>query len=502
MDPVFEERLSAFLVNTIEPFELASLLRFIEEPVSKSALDDLSDYLLYNQLAYLGPSVDGAPPRWVSRAGLFTGQAAVMAPSRADLSAGALLPASSLVPFANPVLLPHEYVFRYRGVELPKVMLSVSPSEIYPHYAFFGEEYAPQYLACDNEENERKLSELDYGDPLEIGITAFDARDLFWSESVSPGDRILARLADWKTSTFDLSVIHAADIDRERESAWIESMDAALKECFAMNGPSTTIDEQLAFAWFLRREELDTPHAPPLFDYLERTDQVALEYFGVETRLWYVGAEIPSQTDWNFTLLSKPETITEEALANLGLPLNERIIESYVLDGLFLRENDASGTLERLLPVAQGHASIAGPLLERAVRISRSYWDSRYNRFADHEKGQLRGRLVRLHGDLVALVQSLKQSKIRPETIPDQWAIVLMQIMAHLVPSLESLDFPAEGERLDMDAAWGNLEGMEDHFVDAQAVIQSMLPLLIDRRLSILRQPLRHKDPSKENPDA
>lgn len=502
MNAVFEERLAAFLVNTIEPFELTSLLRFLKEPVSKSALEDLSDFLQYNQLAYLGPSVDGSSPRWISRAGMFTGCSGVIAPSRADLSAGAFSPASSLVPLANPVLLPHEYTFRYRGEELAKVMLTVSPSEIYPQFAFFGEEYAPQYLACDNEENDRKLAELDYADPLEINITAFDARTLYWNESFVPGDRLLAKLADWKTATFDLSVIHGPDIDRERENAWITSMDSALKECFTMNGPGASIDEQLAFAWYLRQEELDTPHAPPLFEYLGRSREVALEYFGVETRLWYAGVEIPAQDSWNFALASKPETITEEALANLGIPLNERIIESYVLDGFFLREPDSRGTLERLLPICQGHASIAAPLVERAVRISRNFWESRYNRFADHEKGLLRGRLVRLHGDLVALVQTLKQNKIRPETIPDQWAIVLMQIMTHLVPSMESLDFPQNGEQLDMESAWGNLEGMEDHFLDAQAVIQSMLPMLINRRLTVIHHGPAPNDAPKETPDA
>lgn len=502
MNAVFEERLTSFLVNTIEPFELASLLRFLREPVSKSALDDLSDYLQFNQLAYLGPSVDGSSPRWISRAGLFTGRSAVVAPSRSDLSAGAFSPASSLVPFANPVLLPHEYVFRYKGEELSKVMLTVAPAEIYPQFAFFGEEYAPQYLACDNEENDKKLSDLDYADPVEMNITAFDARTLYWNESFVPGDRLLATLIDWKTGTFDLSVIHSGDIDRTREIAWVASMDSALKECFAMNGPAASIDEQLSFAWYLRQEELDTPHAPPLFEYLERSSEVALEYFGVETRLWYAGVEIPAQETWNFSLSTNPETITDEALANLGIPLNERIIESYVLDGLFLRETDAKGTLERLLPVCQGHASIASPLVERAVRISRSFWENRYNRFADHEKGLLRGRFVRLHGDLVSLVQNLKQNKIQPDTIPDQWAIILMQIMTHLVPSMESLDFPGDGERLDLEAAWGNLEGMEDHFLDAQTVIQSLLPILIDRRLSVLRQPsARHENP-KEHPDA
>lgn len=498
MDPLFEERLSTFLVNNIEPFELASLLRFLDEPVTRNALEYLTDYLHFNQLAYLGPSIDGNPPRWVSRAGLFTGKTAVLAPTRTDLSAGVLLPASALVPFPNPVLLPHEYTFRYRGAELAKVMLTVTPAEIYPRFALFGEEYAPQYLSCDNEENERLLTDLDFEDPIEMFVTAFDVRELYWNEAFLPGDRVLARLADWKTGTFDLSVLHAADVDRAAESAWITAMDNSLKECFAVHGPSASIEEQLAFAWYLRQDELDTRYAPPFFEYLDRSTEVSLEYFGVETRLWFAGVEIPAQETWNFSLPSQPTSITEEALVNLGLPLNERIIESYVLDGLFRREPNGYPTIERLLPTPQAHASIAAPLVERAVRITRSFWESRYNRFADFEKGQLRGRLVKLHADILSLVQSLKQSKIRPETIPDQWAIVVMQIMGHLVPSIESLDFPSEGEVFDLDAAWANLEGMEEHFLDAQSVILSVLPILINRRLSIVHEPKKQK----EHPDA
>lgn len=498
MDPLFEERLSTFLVNNIEPFELASLLRFLGEPVSKTALEDLADYLHYNQLAYLGPSIDGNVARWISRAGLFTGKTAVLAPTRADLTAGVILPASCLVPIPNPVLLPHEYTFRYRGVELSRVMLTVAPSEIYPAYSLFGEEYAPQYLSCDNSDNERLFSDLDYDDPIELYVTAFDAREIYWNESFTPGDRVLARLADWKTGTFDLSVLHAADIDRARETAWVEVMDASLKECFSVHGPSASIDEQLAFAWYLRQDELDTPHAPPFLEYLDRSTEVSLEYFGVETRLWFSGVEIPAQETWSFNLSSQPTSITEEALANLGLPLNERIIESYVLDGLFRREPDCYPTIERLLPTPQSHASIAAPLVERAVRMSRSYWDSRYNRFSDYDKGKLRGRLIKLHADILALIQSLRQSKIRPGTLPDQWAIVIMQIMGHLVPSIESLDFPSEGDAFDIDVAWDNLEGMEEHFQDAQSVILSVLPILINRRFSIIHDTKKHK----EYPDA
>ncbi|HPS45358.1 MAG TPA: hypothetical protein PK542_12820, partial [Treponemataceae bacterium] len=110
-----EDRLSEFLQAAIEPFTLKGLLDYLGEPSGRAAQNELSDYLTYNQLAFLNPAFDAEDETWVTRAGVFTGKSVVVVPTKEEIADGILLPGSRLVPFYDPAVLPNELVFRYKG---------------------------------------------------------------------------------------------------------------------------------------------------------------------------------------------------------------------------------------------------------------------------------------------------------------------------------------------------------------------------------------------------
>jgi len=477
-----------FLESRLEPFSITGLLEFLGESVNALAIEDLSGFLVYNQLAYMNPAVGGETGLWLTRAGLFTGKPLVLCPSNTEIASGVFIPGSRLVPFCNPALLPHELVFVHQGKELPRTALECTPEEIYPTYQLFGDEYTPQYLSLDNEENSALFSEADYEDPAELTVSVVDLRDLYWSTRFKPGDRLVARLTDWKKGVFELAVLHAEDLDPAKQAAWMQEMEESLLHSFDIAGPGASMDEQLAFAYFLGLDTLFTPYAASLSDFLRWSAKVAIEAYGVESRLWYSGQTIPAQGSWTMTLVSAPVSMAEEAFMHLALPLSARVMDSYILDALFRKESSIDALIERMIPPRLHDAAFCVPVIKRAVLSRFKHLSASYNWFADHETGMLRSRCLALHAALMLFVLQLQRSGIEPDLIPDQGAVILGQLMTHTIAALENIDFSVSETGTDLEPLWVSVEGMEDSFFETKTAIQDQLPELTKRRFSIIKK--------------
>ena len=483
-----EDKLLDFLHTDLEPFTLRSLLEYLGEPVTASTLEEFSGYLVYNQLAYVDPSIDGGEELWTSRTALFTGQPCVVTPVKFEIAAGILIPGSRLLPFANPSLLPHEYTFVHKGKELSRVRVDVTPDEAYPLYRLYGDEYTPQYLALDNEENGDLFAVDNYEDPVSFPVTAVDVRDVYWGSSFAPGDRLLAYCRDWEEGLFELEVMQASSVDPERQKTWMGDFEAALTHSLEIGGPGASMDEQLSFAFFLAQESLFTPHAVSVAEFLKWSDKISISYYGVESRLWFTDGDIPAQGSWNMTMISSPVSMLEDAIVHMGLPLTSRIIDSYILDALFRKETATEALLDRLVPAKRSNTAFCVPIIARAVQQRFKHEASDYNWFADHDLAVLRNRYVSLHEGIARFVFYLQQTALNPDDIPEQGAVILGQLMTHTVSALETIDFPETDNPDDIEALWESIEGMEDNFFDTKSLIQEVLPELIKRRFSIIRK--------------
>jgi hypothetical protein len=105
----------------------------------------------------------------------------------------------------------------------------------------------------------------------------------------------------------------------------------------------------------------------------------------------------------------------------------------------------------------------------------------------------LRNRCITLHSALTHFIISLQQSRIDPDLISDQGAVILGQLMSHTIAALESLDFSDSEENVDIDSLWVSIEGMEDSFFETKTVIQEALPELNKKRFSVIKK----KEPPK-----
>lgn len=477
-----------FLESRLEPFSITGLLEFLGESVNAVTVEDLAGFLVFNQLAYMNPSIGGESELWLTRAGLFTGKPLVLCPTNSEIVSGVFIPGSRFVPFCNPALLPHELIFMHGGKQLPRVALECTPEEIYPKYQLFGDEYTPQYLSLDNEENGALFSEADYEDPAELTVTVIDVRELYWSARFKPGDRLIARLTDWKNGVFELAVLSSEELDPVKQAAWMQEMEDSLLHSFDIAGPGASMDEQLAFAYFLGLDTLFTPFAASLSDFLRWSAKVAIEPYGVESRLWYADETIPAQGSWTMTLVSAPTSMAEEAFMHLALPLSARVMDSYILDALFRKETAIDALIERMIPPRLHDAAFCVPVIKRAVLSRFKHLAVSYNWFADHETGVIRSRCLALHMALMHFVLQLQRLGIEPDLIPDQGAVVLGQLMSHTISALENIDFSATGNSSDLESLWVSVEGMEDSFFETKTAIQDKLPELTKRRFSIIKK--------------
>jgi hypothetical protein len=152
MTPEQEEALYEFLESVTEPFTLENVTAYIRMMVShRSArmVSDIAEFINSRNLAFrMGPD------QWLSRRGCFEPMRFVISPTRLELLNGILIPGHRCVPFANPSLLPHDYTFCWQGELIPWGTTEGPPDDFYPYFSVFGEEYAHQYIARDNPDNE------------------------------------------------------------------------------------------------------------------------------------------------------------------------------------------------------------------------------------------------------------------------------------------------------------------------------------------------------------
>lgn len=481
-------RLTEFLYHRVEPFTMDELLKYLSVPNNSEFRENFSSYMLYNQLAYVNPSADGKTEFWITRAGLFTNSHALIIPSPHEIASGILIPGSRFVPYMNPVLLPHELHFVFNSQPLTRTLVKLDASVLFPFYYLFGEEYTAQYLAQDNEKNEEYYLANEYENPDESFVFAIDMKKIYWTTGFKPDDMISAKILDWRNGIIELSVVPAEKIDKCLQENWMHLMEESLIAVFDLFGPGASMDEQLAFAFYINQSLLSDTNAASLYSFLDWSQKVGIRPYGVESRLWHKNKEIPAQGSWNLSIVSAPSSPAEEAFMQLGLPVSQAVIQSYLADALFRRENSAEFVLGRLVPIYEKQTSSYFSVIERFVDSSLSALRGKYNWFADHEQGMLRKRFIELHMGLTAFIFKLQKTGVSPDQIPDQGAVVLGQILAHTISVLELLSSQEASEGSEIDSLWISIEGMEDSFFEMKTAIQVNLPSLLKNRFSIIKE--------------
>jgi hypothetical protein len=479
-----EDALYEFLDNNRAPFgidDVASFIRLFDVSRNSRLAEEIVACIVSQNLAFRLEN-----GTWVSRRGYFEPLRFVISPTRWELLNGVLIPGHRCVPFANPDLMPQEYRFYHKGKQIPFSPLEGPPEQFYPYYTIFGEEYAPQYVARDNPNNESAFNSDPYEDPPNVSIQALDMRNLYRELSFVPGDRFVARTLDWKEGAFSLERVGKDQWSREDLRAWQEAAEEGFEASFKLLGPGENTEEQIACAYWSGGERMRSLPAFALEDFLyEQTSRIETASYGIETRFWYAGREIPDMKE----LPSLPYLTPLEEMLNVsvGAPMSEYVVQSYVWDALFRRDRDMSALARRIVPAAVNMPEGDLKRLEEYVAEVYAEFSLLYSPFKDAGMGPIRQRMSELHTAVIELAARLRRGDGNASWLPRHTFVILSQIQSHAAGVLEDLDTDTPPPDEELDSIDNSLDSMIETYEDIKELREDALNSFRENNLSVVR---------------
>jgi hypothetical protein len=472
MTPNQEDALHTFLENVTEPFTLeivTEFVRMMDDSVQNRNLPaEIAAFLNSCDMAFLMDDNE----QWLSRRGCFEDVPFVINPTRLELLNGILIPGHRCVPFVNPLAMPHEYKFFWQDKEIPWTTTEGPPEDFYRFYSFFGEEYAPQYMARDNPDNEAAFNIDPFEDPPEVSIHTLDMTNIFREASFVPGDRFVVRTRDWKEAHFDLEKVGKDAWPQAELDARFEIAEGGFEDSFTKLGPGSSTEEQIAFAYWYGGERMRDVPAYSLEDFLyEKTDSIENVIYGIASRFWFAGKDIPDSKRLLGLAVPPDKTFFEDILVRAGVPISEYVISSYARDALFRNEKDINNVMERIIPPVITMKDKEWNYIADYVEDTIEELRERYTLFLDQGMGPIRQRVGELHAAVVELAARLQKGEIDISWLPKHTFIMLSQIQGHAAHLLEDLDTNEAPPESELEAMDNSLDGMIDTFTDIKEMI-------------------------------
>jgi hypothetical protein len=480
-----EDALFNFLENVTEPFtikDVAEFVRMLDSTWAENLPVEITALIDSHNVAFRLDS-----EQWVSRRGCFEKVPFVLSPTKLELLNGILIPGHRCIPFANPAVLPHEFKFFWKGKEIPWTTTEGPPEEFYPYYYIYGEEYAPQYVARDNPENETAFNYDPYEDPPEVSIHTLDMRNIFREAAFVPGDCFVVRTRDWKEGYFELEKAGRGTWSQADLFAWFEAAEGGFEDSFNLLGPGTSTEEQIAYAYWYGGKRMRELPAYSLEEFIfEKTDRIEKVNYGIESRFWFAGKDIPDSKGLSGIAAPPDRTDVEKILFKVNVPISEYVILAYVRDALFRNEHDSNKILDRIVPPIIHLEEAEWNLLADYIAETMDDLRGGYTIFLDQGMGPIRQRVGELHSAVVELAARLPKGEIDTSWLPRHTFIMLSQIQGHAASLPEDLDSAIEPPESELEAMDNSLDSMIETFGEIKESIDDALHNFRRRNLTLV----------------
>ncbi|MDR0444086.1 MAG: plasmid pRiA4b ORF-3 family protein [Treponema sp.] len=474
MDLRQEEALYEYLENITEPFTLEEITSFLQESDHKRNKRLSLEVAAHLDSRHLAFRVDNR--HWISRRGCFEPVEFVITPSRLELLNGILIPGHRCVPFAHPLTLPHHYKFFWKGSPIPVTTTEAPPEDLYPYYCIYGEEFAPQYIARDNPQNEEAFNADPYEDPVEVSVHTLDMRVIYRESSFVPGDRFIVRTLDWKECYFELEKAGKDNWSKAELNKWMEAAETGFENSFALLGTGTSTEEQVAYAYWFGGKRMRAVPAYSLEEFLyQKTERIETVPYGIETRFWHAGKEIPDNKTLKNYSLPPDRTFVEDMLFRKNIPISEFVILAYIRDAFFRNEKDIDEMINRVIPPVVHFDEAEWDIIAGFISDSMEDFRDSYSLFLDKNTGPLRQRVAELHTAVIDLSARLLKGEIDASWLPRHTFIVLSQIQTHAACLLEDLAFDDQPPETEITAMDNSLDSMVDTYTDVKELIDNAM---------------------------
>ena len=417
---------------------------------------------------------------FITRAGAFTDKIFSICPTRMEIEQ----------PFVNFELLPNELKFEFMGQILPEKIIEVDSNTARDLFTLYGDEYATQYIASDPVNKDLHI--IENGCELQgpVKLTGVSIDEIMRLTGFSAGDRFLCRVKDWAEGIIEVFPFLNHNLSPLQQSSqkfaqgeWLESLESALLKSFDRIGPCTTMEEQLAKVFYENRKTLCVPDCASIHEFLHWTRAVRMQLFGVETRLWKRGEDIPAVGKWNEHMIENlPVQVKNDILL-----APDFLIDCYLKDSLFEKKNDFSTIINKILPTAIDLTSSEKNYISLQIQNRSAIIRNQYNWFADFAFGSIRHRALELFTKVELLMNELDFDTSDVSSFPQTELIVLSQLYAHIFQMLETLS--AETERVEeeeLSAMELSVEGMEYKFEEIRLPLISAMNRVRSKRFAVI----------------
>ena len=472
-----------FLRTYCEPFTAKDVCRMLAGLGVKISSDEVMDYLEYEPMVF-----PLEKQLYITRAGAFTGQFFSIVPTAREIEAQVFVAGDRCIPFVDGELLSCALQFEYNGRMLPPQNLCTDCNTARDLFSLFGDEYASQYIAADPVNKDLNLAASNFELPSMVNLTGVSMKRILEDCDFTYGDRFLCRVRDWNRGIIEVFPLvehrrnpfemNAEDIERQH---WNSILEAALLGSFDRMGPCASMEEQLANVFYERRKELCTTQCGSIHEFLNSTKKVAMELFGVETRLWRKGEDVPAVGLWNKDCY---DSSFDSGVPVFDLP--DFVIDCFITDQLYEKKEDFEGLLRRMLPSAMRITEDERKYFTLQIMHRNAILRKKYNWFADYRFGSLRHRALELYTQVGALVYEVDCASEEIEHLPQQELVTLSQLFTHVNRMLEMIATGSDAAANDADAMQLSLEGMEYNFEDIRGQLIAAVEQLRTRHFEVI----------------
>ena len=424
---------------------------------------------------------------YITRSGAFTNQLFSFMPTRQEVEQKVFVPGDRLMPFADVEVLSYSFAYEFLGNILPKKVFKTDCNTARDLFYLYGDEFSAQYIGADPECAKYHIPENNFDLPFKLDLTGVSLAPIFDNCDFRYGDRLLCRIYDWDRGlielipvlTHKLNPFQISNEDMERQR-WYERLEEVLLESFDKMGPCDSIEEQLANVFYEHRHELCVPDCGSIHEFLDKSKKVGLQLYGVETRLWRKGQDVPAVGKWN------QNYYVDEALDVPFFSLPDFVIDCYLKDQMYEKKNDIEGLIKKIIPPHLHLSKEERKSLTLQIVHRNDILRKTYNWFADFTNGSLRHKALELFGKVGELVSELDCNNKELDQLPQQELVTLSQLFEHISRMLEVL---SEDEDCREDEAFAmqlSLEGMEMNFDDIKPLLLSALNKVKQNRFNVI----------------
>ncbi len=472
MENTLQNAADKFLRNYADKFTVKDMIRFFGSMGLKISAQECLAVL--EECPWVFALEEGT---YVTRAGAFTGEAFSIRPTAQEFEQGVLVLGSRCLPFIDSEMISSSLNFLIQGQKLKKKVGSFDSDLAITFFQMYGEEYAPQYIASDPANANLDMVVREFELPNRVSITGIDMSVLVEEYGMQLGDRVVCSVANWDKGIIQLMVLRDGQnkfnrgIDGSAKLLWYENLEKYLMESFERFGPCGSMEEQLANVFFENSRDLCTPLCGSVEEFMETySRKIGFECFGVETRLWYKGQDVPAVGIWNSTIFENRRNPDQPI--SFGLP--REVLEQYVNDMLYRKDSDLEKLLERMYPDDYVfHKDEKSYILEVLEDFYHSMKPG-YNWFADRSVGEVRKNALELYSVVSELVYKIDSTASDVRELPQQELVILTQLYGHIYRILNTMTDVDSIEK-DSSAILMSMDGMKWNFEDIRETLESAL---------------------------